>query len=255
MENIKKIAKIVFVLIITFIIMRILGIDFKTAIEMILISFGVMVGIFAYIIFLTFLCLKISKKKNLLEQEKQDKENRNEKKRFLEKLKPAKIKSNLVIVDEKMDDVCYRPTYQLTCCHKNNFKISIHGEVEKSIFGGVTFISKDDGFAISSECLECQKQYELFNNTKDGYDGYLCTEGPIDFASENFKCLKCGENDFYIEITYAYDIDKDMIKEIKQTMKENNKEDITNTFGWITMTIKCNKCGREYQKIVDYECM
>lgn len=170
------------------------------------------------------------------------------------KVKPEKLKENLIIFKEISDGYYYSPTYRLTCCKKNSFKFMVNGNSKKSILGGITLVSKDEGLCIKCSCLECNKEYEVFNSTKDGYDGYVCNDKIVDFELEEFKCNKCHESDFDVEITYEYADDKEQISEIKDYLKEDNKDDFTNTYFGIVISIKCNKCGKEYKRIVEYEC-
>lgn len=192
---------------------------------------------------------------DLLKNNKKYELNRAKKTRNKSRFRPSKLKDNLLALEERSNSYSFKPTYKLNCSDHNTFKIEVYAIPEKSIFGAVTLVSKNDGVSIHCTCNECGKEFEIFNSTKDGYNGYLCTDKRIDFEKEEFYCVKCHKNDFTIEIEYSYDNDKEMVKEIKETMEEVKKEDITNTFGWISITVKCNHCGKVYKHIFDYECM
>lgn len=243
MEKLTKLQKILLVISITCIVLFLWcdGEGILGVISLISGFFGVFFGI-AFIINLVS-----SNKKYELEKVKRIK-NKN-------RFKPSKLKENLLILEERGNSYYFKPTYQLKCSNQSFFKVKIHANVSKSIFGGTIFTCKEDGVGISAICNQCGKELEIFNSTKDGYDGYLLTDKKVDFSYEEFYCLKCKQNDFTIEIEYEFDTDKAAIKELKETMEEVKKEDITNTFGWISITIKCNHCGKVYKKIIDYECM
>lgn len=176
-------------------------------------------------------------------------------KRNKERFKPSRLKENLLVLEERGNSYYFKAKYQLHCSNHSSFTLKVHANLEKSIFGEINLVSKENGVGIFCICNECGKEFEIFNSTKDGYDGYLCTDKQIDFEKEEFHCIKCNQNDFTIEIEYSYDNDKEVLKEIKETMEDTKKGDVTNTFSWISITIKCNHCGKVYKHVFDYECM
>lgn len=110
-------------------------------------------------------------------------------------------------------------------------------------------------FLIKAKCLKCNLEYILFDSDFHGWDGFVCHD--VDNASKPrpsltpWKCLECKGQEHLVYVQFCYgDLD-----EIAKDLKEMQVENLADAFEWIYIDIKCNSCGYETKKWVDYETM
>ena len=146
---------------------------------------------------------------------------------------PNRLKKNLKIIKEDRDGYFYKAKVELECCGTNDFKIQQLKSKELNI--------------VQCICNKCNKKYEIYNSETDGY--ILVNNDNIKIIKEKYmeyKCSKCNNNLYKIEINYEYE---DEIEEF------NNIDflDITNIYSSIKVNIICNKCNKKERGYINHE--
>ena len=133
----------------------------------------------------------------------------------------------------------------LTCCKSHSFQVFIFGKVQRNILFGRYLSAKDGKISLTSHCKKCKKVIPIFDSRYDGYETFeKCHEKRVKNNCETpFHCKKCSNNDFSIHIKYEY-------PNIEELNEEN---DSRHSYTWIWVSLKCNKCGKKYKNLIDYE--
>lgn len=115
----------------------------------------------------------------------------------------------------------------------------------------------DDGFffIVKVKCRDCGSEHLLFDKDFHGWDGCVCHDEK-DAAMPrppltSWRCRKCDKEKHTIQIQFCYG-DEVGIQEAIDDGTINNPAD---AFEWIYIDIKCENCGLETEKWVDYETM
>lgn len=135
---------------------------------------------------------------------------------------------------------------KITCCSCSEFEILYYGDKIKSFFGHITLCEKNDGLILMLCCKKCGQQIDVFNSFTDGYD--CCAEGSKDCGNirlEPFSCTTSEHTDFSVEVSFEYPPKEELI--------ELGIRELENSFTWIWITLKCNRCNKVFKKIVDFE--
>lgn len=163
------------------------------------------------------------------------------------KVTPLKIQSYFVEKQKQSDGENTIVSGHLQCCNSQDFEVLIFGEVKKHLFSNPSLYPKNDCIALAVRCKKCGRVITVFNSTCDGYENVSekrKASEPLNIDFE-YRCGKCSENNFSIEIKYEYPD----IKELKDLEISN----IDNAFTWIWITIKCNHCCKTYKNFISFE--
>ena len=158
---------------------------------------------------------------------------------------PTKIEPYFEIAHEKKDHDIPIIRGDLICCNSHEFEISAFGDVEPGgIFAGMSLVAKDEGLVFEATCRLCRRKIPVFNSTIDGYDVSECHD-PKTMSTKPCQCSKCKENNFSVSIEYEYPCSEDLVY-----LDIDNAND---SFTRISVTLRCNQCGKKHRGFIDYE--
>lgn len=100
-------------------------------------------------------------------------------------------------------------------------------------------------------CTQCNREIEVFNSSKHGYDGLIC-ENKVDYKAIRIKkipkCKKCGQEERLLRIEFHYE-------DLEGVRNDLPNKDITNAFDWITIDLECTNCKNVQKGYLDLETM
>ena len=164
---------------------------------------------------------------------------------MFERSLPRHLRGLLTVDEAKSDSSSVTGKVKCTCgCDKIRLRTF-----------GLDDAGEDDwkyGIKVTAECTGCSSNHLLFDQAVHGYDGYVChsfeTKGDIVYSP--VICEKCGSEVFSAEIcTETEDIEQFIEEVVNEYPDEFREEDYVDAFGWITMNVKCDKCGFENEII------
>ena len=119
-----------------------------------------------------------------------------------------------------------------------------------------TEYEKNYYIVVSVECMKCKSNISVFDNTKHGWNGFICHDENIDSAKRplynEWICTECKSKSHDIEININSQGQKDFTQEAGDEYEPN---DWVEAFDWITIKTKCNSCNKEYNNWISYETM
>ena len=158
---------------------------------------------------------------------------------------PKRIESCLKNIIRRQNETSLLIEGRLHCCNSQDFSIKFEGKLKKILGGKMYIYSADNRIVLEACCLKCGKNILVFDSNRDGYEQCDCNDS---ISSTNFKelvCNKCKHNNYSINIKYEYPN--------IQELEEEGIVNVDNAFTWIWISIKCNECGTEYRKLIDFE--
>ncbi|MBO4867704.1 MAG: hypothetical protein J5582_14280 [Ruminococcus sp.] len=165
-----------------------------------------------------------------------------------EELLPRHLRGLIAVDDSKSDSAGITGQVRCSCgCDKMKLRCF-----------GLDNTREDDwkfGINVSSECIGCGKTHLLFDQAVHGYDGFACHsyETVNDKRMSPVICHECGAEIFKTDIGIELEDKEQFIEEcVEEFPDEFREEDFTEAFNWLTMTIKCEKCGYE-EEIINLE--
>ena len=107
-------------------------------------------------------------------------------------------------------------------------------------------------------CKDCGKEYIIFDQSKHGWDGFVCHDGneiPYEELSE-MLCPICGYDTHEIKVRISSQGKQDFIDEAGiDSESDMNEDDWVNAFEWITIGLKCLECEHNDEEWLDLETM
>lgn len=106
------------------------------------------------------------------------------------------------------------------------------------------------------KCPICLKEYLLFDANFHGWDGWICHDEEA--ASEErpevypLECEECSNNVHEVVVIIDSQGKEDFMEEAGDDFDIERWQD---AFEWITIDIRCNKCGKVTKELVSYETM
>lgn len=131
----------------------------------------------------------------------------------------------------------------ICCCSSNRFEIRYIGEIKHGLFSKAYLYSGNSEIALEACCEKCNKVISVFDSSEDGYE--TKKEPFINNKFRVFSCKKCNGVSFSISIKYEYPNEQEL-----DSLGISERD---SAFTWIWASLKCNKCGTEYKKFVDFE--
>lgn len=162
--------------------------------------------------------------------------------------------TGLLIPDEAESNENIVKGYLKCACGNNDFSFSYCGEkcdkyITTTEYNG-TFV-----LAIRAKCGTCGKEILVFDYNRHGWDGFVCHEADIDPDELHFVPVtpcSCGENKMMVNITITNPGSENFAEEAGDDFDER---DWVNAFDWITISLKCPKCGALVKDFIDMETM
>ncbi len=143
-------------------------------------------------------------------------------------------------------------------CGCESFHIKIFADTEE---GCAEVCEYKDGFAlvVKAVCMDCGKEYLIFDDSRNGWDGFVCQDGiPVpDEELKSWNCPKCDCDIHNIELCILSQGKQDFIDTsgIADGETEFSEDDWVEAFEWITIGLKCYNCSHREVDWVDYETM
>ena len=170
---------------------------------------------------------------------------------------PTHLENTLIPMGDKNNE--FRVDGVIRCsCGYECFHVKIYANTEK---GYPQVCKYQDGYAlvIRVVCMDCGKEYLVFDDSKHGWNGFICRDGvtvPED-KLKSWNCPKCSCDIHHVEVGIRSQGKEDFIDEIgiADGVTEFNESDWVNAFEWITIGLKCFNCGHDEEEWIDYETM
>lgn len=149
-------------------------------------------------------------------------------------------------------------------CGNSEFIINFIGNDQDGI---VTLCKREEAYylVVKCKCKECDKVHLIFDSNLHGWDRFVCNEiefkGYEDFPIEKYErtwlCPKCNNDSHKVSIAISSQGKDDFITEVLENSGDTRfvEDDWVNAFEWITISLKCLKCGFEDKEWIDYETM
>ena len=143
-------------------------------------------------------------------------------------------------------------------CGYECFHIKIYADTGNG-YPQVCKYSEGYALIVKAICKDCGKEYLIFDNSKHGWNGFVCHYGADvpDKELKSWNCPKCSCVIHNIEISIDSQGKQDFIDEsgIADGGADFKEDDWVNAFEWITIGLKCFGCGHDDEKWIDYETM
>ena len=170
---------------------------------------------------------------------------------------PKHLKDILVPVGDENSENCVNGFLRCSCgCEC--FHIKIFANIENG-YPQVCEYKDDYAFMIKIVCMDCAKEYLIFDKSKHGWDGFVCHDGVSvpDDELKSWQCPKCANDIHRINICIMSQGKQDFIDEtgIADGESEFSENEWIEAFEWITIGLSCYGCGHSDETWVDYETM
>ncbi|MCL2102547.1 MAG: hypothetical protein FWH25_00750 [Syntrophorhabdaceae bacterium] len=143
-------------------------------------------------------------------------------------------------------------------CGCESFYMKIFADVEEG-YPQVCEYEDDYALMVKAVCKDCSKDYLLFDDSKHGWNGFVCHDGVTvsDDELKIWQCTECESDIHNVEIRIMSQGKQDFIEESGIADGETDflEDDWVEAFGWITIGLKCCGCGNNDEKWIDYETM
>jgi hypothetical protein len=123
----------------------------------------------------------------------------------------------------------------------------------------VPCVAEIDGkffFVIKARCMICQREHLLLDSDFHGWNGFICHD--VEQAAlprpslVAWNCLSCGATAHEASVQICTEGKADYVATVG---KEFDVERWPDAFGWFSMAIKCNRCGKHTPEWISYETM
>ena len=143
-------------------------------------------------------------------------------------------------------------------CGCECFHVKIFADIKKG-YPQVCEYKDNYALVIKTVCMDCTKEYLIFDKSKHGWDGFVCHDGVSvpDDELKSWQCPKCTSDIHNMEICIMSQGKQDFIDEsgIADGETEFSEDEWIEAFDWITIGLHCHGCGYSDEKWIDYETM
>lgn len=120
--------------------------------------------------------------------------------------------------------------------------------------------TEKDRCYIKCICDSCNNEYLIFDSHRHGWDGYVCKSFSqiIERARlKDFHCEGCNSCIFNVNVTISSQGKADFCRELKNEIAKGlfSENEWVEAFDWITISLICAKCKKNFPNFVDYETM
>lgn len=167
---------------------------------------------------------------------------------------PKHLKNILIVGENDYDENNLEGKIQCTCGCRD-IKLKIYAE-EHSNHISVNKYKGDYGLRIAGVCSSCQNTFDIFDMAKHGYDGFVCQNGKSveDIDLKKYYCSGCKNDTVEVEIGLELEDQQQFNEEVVYEEPDKFKpEDYVEAFNWITISLRCSKCGKTIKDWVSFE--
>jgi hypothetical protein len=144
-------------------------------------------------------------------------------------------------------------------CGGANFELLYPGQTHEYAGEVIPCTAEIDGnffFVLKVRCVQCAKEHLLLDADFHGWNGFVCHD-PEQAALPRppltvWKCLKCGGMTHSGVVHIQTEGKADFILEAGEEFDEDLWPD---AFGWFSLDVTCNHCGKHTPELVSYETM
>ncbi len=111
-------------------------------------------------------------------------------------------------------------------------------------------------FVIQAVCKDCGQEWTIFDDSKHGYNGYVCHEAVSvpDSELKKFVCPDCKDSVFKINISIEAEDKEQFLEEVIAYEGDKfSEEDYVDAFNSITIDIECLHCRKKEIGWIAYE--
>ena len=171
---------------------------------------------------------------------------------------PAHLQGIVVPKDSEIDESHLDGDVVCTC-GSHRFVFFYPGETQEWQGEVTPCTAKINGkfyFVVRTKCSSCAMEWLLFDKDFHGWDGFVCHDNSQAALPRPqlvaWKCLDCGGNDHESTLQIQTEGKEDFVSEGDGKFDEKCWPE---GFSWITISLKCVKCGKNSPEWVSYETM
>ena len=170
---------------------------------------------------------------------------------------PKHLSGILSSINEESDE--FHVSGSIFCsCGCKDFYVKIYADI-KNGYPQVCKYNEDYALVIKAVCKDCAKDHLIFDDSKHGWNGFVCHEGVTvpDEKLKNWNCPKCKSDIYNINLSINSHGKQDFIDELELEDGETDftEDEWIEAFDWITIDLKCLSCAYDDKKWIDYETM
>ena len=115
----------------------------------------------------------------------------------------------------------------------------------------------NDGLFAKIRCRDCEKEIELLDAGKHGWNGFVCHMDTLDRSQPLWKavCEECKSEHFRVKVWISSQGKEDFLSECAAHDGSFAEEDWVDAFEWIQVSLECGRCGMDMDNWLDYEAM
>ncbi|MFG6377467.1 MAG: hypothetical protein K1W19_03980 [Lachnospiraceae bacterium] len=109
---------------------------------------------------------------------------------------------------------------------------------------------------IQAVCKDCGQKWTVFDDSKHGYNGYVCHQAISvpDSELKNFVCSDCKDSVFKISISIETEDKEQFLEEVVAYEEDKfSEDDYVDAFNGIGIDIECLHCGKKEPGWIAYE--
>lgn len=171
---------------------------------------------------------------------------------------PTHLKNILQVDEAKFNRDSNGLDGKIQCtCRCDSIKLKIYANQHNNYIA-IKYYKNDWGFRVCGICSSCGANYDLFDMSKHGFNGFVCHEviAVDDVDLEPYFCPVCKHDCFQAQIGLELEDIEQFQEEVVEDLYLEEKyvvEDFVDAFNWINIDIQCEKCGTLFKNWVNFE--
>lgn len=112
------------------------------------------------------------------------------------------------------------------------------------------------GLIVQAICRDCGQKWTIFDDSKHGYNGYVCHQAAAvpDSELKKFVCPDCKDSVFKINVSIEVEDKEQFLEEVVAYEGDKfSEDDYMDAFDGIGIDIECLNCGEKEDGWIAYE--